>query len=245
MAKRAVSVVAALPEEVRDLRTRHRLRRRAGSSQSWQGTVAGVPVDLSLTGVGLVGARDGLTAILVRDEPEVLVFVGLAGALSAGLSVGELLVAERVALSAEPARGLSIPESPWQRRARALPGASTGTALSGPRILKRSAEKKELAARLPAGSGEAVVDMESFAWASVAHEAGLPFVILRAVSDAADDDLPSELDRALRPDGSVFRARLIGDVIRRHRLLGELIDLRDRVRQCSRALEEALVSIVG
>ncbi len=205
--------------------------------------MAGRPINLSCTGVGMPAARAGVAAILDRDAPAALIFVGLGGALSADLSVGDLLVAEHVALVEDPARSLSIPASSWQSRALALSGARVGTVLTGRRILSTAAEKLELASRIE--QQNATIDMESYAWATAASEAGLPFALLRIVSDRLADDLPPELNRALAPDGSLSRVGLLGATFRRPRLMLELLELRDRVGQCSRALEQALASILG
>jgi hypothetical protein len=45
-------------------------------------------------------------------------------------------------------------------------------------------------------------DMESAGVARAAHEAGLPFGVLRVVFDASNRELPSWLMRTVRPDGT-------------------------------------------
>ena len=50
-------------------------------------------------------------------------------------------------------------------------------------------------------SGAAIVDMETHAVAKAASDAGLPFVVVRAVSDTAAFALPRAAQAGFKPDG--------------------------------------------
>ncbi len=179
--------------------------------------------------------------------------MGTAGALSVGLRVGDLVVAERVLLDDEPgdngagdaAAGIPVPESPWFDRAAALPGAHLGTLVSSRRVASTAIGKHELGEHHRLGKATAAVDMESWEWASAAREAGIPFVIVRAVTDTASEDLPLDFNQALRTDGSLSQARVIRSAIRRPAALPGLLNLQGRVRLCAERLEQVLVSILG
>jgi hypothetical protein len=67
--------------------------------------------------------------------------------------------------------------------------------------------------RLLAPQGEAV-DMESFRILEEAQRRGIPSVAIRVISDAADEALPIDFDRAVRPDGTVNLMNLAGQAMR-------------------------------
>jgi adenosylhomocysteine nucleosidase len=60
------------------------------------------------------------------------------------------------------------------------------------------AQEKQRLRRLTDATG---LDMESAAVAAVAQERGVPMVIVRTVSDLADEDLPLDFNLFLRPTG--------------------------------------------
>ena len=57
--------------------------------------------------------------------------------------------------------------------------------------------------------GAAVVDLESAAFVEAADEAGVPWLVLRAVADTADESLPAWLDRCRDANGAIRRARVV------------------------------------
>ncbi len=63
-------------------------------------------------------------------------------------------------------------------------------------------------------TGALAADMESHAVAEVASAAGKPFIIVRAISDAADQALPVAATRFLGPDGQIRPRALIGIIAR-------------------------------
>ena len=72
-------------------------------------------------------------------------------------------------------------------------------------------------------TGATAVDMESLAAGLFARTRGLPFAILRAVSDPADRDLPPLALTAVDPQGRVNVRAVIGELIRSPSQFGRLI----------------------
>lgn len=238
-----IAIVAALPEEVRSLVRQHRLQ-RAGSGRTWRGVIAGVLVRVVCTGMGRLGARQGVVGLLEANPPSAFVFVGIAAAASEHLQVGDLVVASRVSSTEPGAPHIEVPESPWFERSTAVATARVATLLSVPRILSTAVEKRQVA-QLYASDGETlVVDMESYAWATAARDSGVPFAVICAVSDTAAEDLPLDLNPALRDDGSLSRARAVVCALRRPRCIPDLLRLRARVNLCSHRLAAAVASIL-
>jgi adenosylhomocysteine nucleosidase len=72
-----------------------------------------------------------------------------------------------------------------------------GMFVSAPTVVWQAEDKRRLH-RLTDATG---LDMESAALASVAEEEGVPMVIVRTVSDLAEEDLPLDFNLFLRPTG--------------------------------------------
>ena len=73
--------------------------------------------------------------------------------------------------------------------------ARAGRFVTVPRILWRACEKGKVAA----ATGAVGLDMESLAVGATAREHQVPFVIIRAVSELVDEDLPLDFNLFLTP----------------------------------------------
>lgn len=151
--------------------------------------------------------RDKL-ANLVPADCVGLVSAGCAGALASDLSVGDLVVASDVILidGSEFA-----PNEQWAEAVGAKTGAVPRPFFSDPgEHAATPADKAALRDRL----GADVVDEESFAVAQVAKAHGIPFLVLRAISDTADQTILPHDAQAQRPDGSEDIGPVIDDALR-------------------------------
>ena len=102
--------------------------------------------------------------------------------------------------------------------------------LTSPRIVGSAREKADLAARA------AMVDMESAAVARAARTHAIPFLAVRVVSDAADEDFPLDLNRYVDAGGNLQRARLAVAALCRPRGLGFLLRMRKMALAASQSL---------
>ncbi len=109
---------------------------------------------------------------------ETLMSFGIAGALSRKYPVGTLIVATEVVTETGTYPALSTAAGPAKAKKGRIFGAVT--------IAATPEEKRALRTQYDA----IAIDTESGAVARVAFEAGIPFVALRAISDAAKDGLP-------------------------------------------------------
>ena len=125
-------------------------------------------------------------------------------------------------------------------------------ALTASRIADTVAEKQRLMALALAKAGQgasalsAVVDLESSAFAAVAERAGVPWTVLRAVCDRADEGVPALLNRSRDDGGSVRRGRVARGLLGNPSALPKLLALGRRVRECAevlgRVVERALAA---
>lgn len=190
-------------------------RRRSGLT----GVVAALPAEarwlrasalaVRVGGVGAEHARRAARA-LIADGALALVSWGTAAALAPTLGIGTLVLADRVVGDSIPL----VPDLAWTARvAESLHGIVPlvrGTMACPTDVLRNANEKHALADR----SGAIAADMESAAIGAVAREAGLPWIVVRAISDAADTVVPSSVTSAIDGAGALNMFRLVGGLLR-------------------------------
>ena len=232
------AVVAALPEEIAPLRSRLTdvERRRAGPILLESGRLDGRGVVLAVTGDGERNARAGVAALLAAARAERLIVIGVAGALSRGLGAAALVVAGRV--TEERGKDLLGEAGEIGDVARAT-GARIAVVLSAAAIVDSAVEKQRLGGQIAAGL-PAVVDLESATYVAGAVAAGIPWLVLRAVSDTADESLPELLNRSRDAGGAVRRGRVLHGLLREPRALAPLLTMRGRVGRCAEVLARAV-----
>ena len=236
-----IAIVAGVREELAGLSRRLADAREVPlpEGRGRRGTLDGRPVVLAVAGDGASRAVRILEALLDALPCSGVLGVGVAGGLTDDLALGSLVVATRV-VSADGAEHLPEPAcvAAAQRH-----GARPVRVICSPALAATAVDKARLRER--AGEEAAVVDLESAAWAETARTRGLPWSILRVVSDAWDEDLPSFLIRAQRPDGSVARGRVaLGAMVVPSRI-PTLVRLASRVRQASERLADGAAAIMS
>jgi nucleoside phosphorylase len=210
-----ILIVSALPEEMTVLRRKFRRDDR---------------LVLAVTGSGPKRAERRLTDLLDRTSYAGVIGIGVAGSLAPDLRVGDLVVAREVR---DGIHRIQDPEAAWAVAAEAA-GAFPCTCVSVATVVS-SASGKAVLARDVAGR-PATVDCESATWGRIAASRGLPFAILRVISDAFEETLPACLSESQRADGSIDRLRIVlgalGDPVQIPRIVG----LARRVRRASSKL---------
>jgi len=96
-------------------------------------------------------------------------------------------------------------------------------------VVATPGEKAAVAAR----TGAAIVDMETHAFAAECERRGLPWTVVRGVSDTPEETLPAEVIRWVRPDGGTYAARAAWDLLRRPQLVPHIAGV---VRRANRVL---------
>jgi adenosylhomocysteine nucleosidase len=232
-------VLAPLPEELRALRQRLTPIERVhvpGLRRACRGSLQGSPTVLAVTGDGERKALRGIETALATFRPSHLLVIGVAGALTPELDVGDVIAARQVLQPDGQPR-----EPSHELLARAVEsGIPAGTVLTTTRLATTPEEKARLAVQ-PGVAAPAVVDLESAFYAQAADAAGVPWLVLRAVSDTATESLPPYLERCRDEGGAVQRGRVALQGLLRPWSLPVLLRLGRRVRLCSETLAEILI----
>ena len=133
--------------------------------------------------------------------------IGICGALSPQLRVGDAILASEVIAGQE----CFATHGSWTRELSArLPDAVVAP-LAGTDAMSTDRGSK---ARLRAATRASAVDMESHIAARVARVHGVPFAALRVVSDAAHRTLPPAAHVALHPSGRIDMAAVLRSLLR-------------------------------
>ncbi len=239
---RPTAIVAAMAEELAPLLRRTRVTRRTdlGCLRVECGELGGRAVVLAQTGVGRVRAARGAAALLERFDVDALIVVGVAGGLCPALVPGALVVAREVTDGTTRALRTG---GRWADRALRRDGVVAGTVVSSERILCTPEQKAR--AWNAAGRGpSAVVDMESAAFARVAAEKDVDLVVIRAISDSADETLPLDLNLCCDEYGQLNRLSVLRRAATRPATWGRLWQLRRRVSLCSDTLARFVESLL-
>ncbi|MGX8940703.1 5'-methylthioadenosine/S-adenosylhomocysteine nucleosidase [Symbiopectobacterium sp. Eva_TO] len=198
-----VGIIGAMEQEVTILRDRIEnlsTFARAGC-EIYSGWLNGVEVALLKSGIGKVSAAMGTTLLLEHTRPDIVINTGSAGGLAATPNVGDIVVssearyhdADVTAFGYEAGQMAGCPAAfPADTSLIALAeraivslqlNAVQGLIVSGDAFINGA----EPLARIRHTFPQAVaVEMEATAIAHVCHQFGVPFVVVRAISDVAD-----------------------------------------------------------
>jgi adenosylhomocysteine nucleosidase len=174
------------------------------------------------------GAADAARR-LVAGGATALVSFGLAGGLNPALRAGDILVPAKL-VEDGAVYNCAPALLAW------LGGPKAGPMLAGGEIAATVAQKSALFMTSQADA----IDLESGAVARIAAAAGLPFAVLRAVTDVAGCDLPPAALVALDQAGAIGLARVIGAVLRGPGQIPAILQLARAAGQARRALQNQL-----
>ncbi len=145
-----------------------------------------------------------------------VISIGLAGALSPLLKVGDVVIADQIITGAE---SWDCHEGWRVRLLSHLPHAHQGQLFGSDVIIHRCETK----AGLHQATGALAVDMESQVAARFAASRNLPLAGLRVISDDATHVLPPAALVAMKPDGGIAIGRVLGSLLRRPQQIPALI----------------------
>lgn len=165
------------------------------------GMLSGAPVVVAQCDVGMVNAAAFTQLLIDRFDVGGVVNTGVAGSLDAAIDIGDIVIATDAVnhvmdvgnLGYAPGQtpgldALAFASDPGLSEAAARAASElgiathTGRIASGDRFVRDDADKE----RIRATFGASCCEMEGAAIAQVCHLNGVPFAIVRAISDKAD-----------------------------------------------------------
>ena len=177
------------------------IKEKCGGIEYTLGKIGDTDVICAVCGVGKVFAAMCAQAMIVRYSPDCIVNTGVGGTLTRELSIGDVAISRAVVqhdMDTSPLgdpvgliSGINIIEIPASIelgekicKIAERSGVKTlcGTIASGDRFVADTDVKK----RLVDNFGAVVCEMEGAAVGQVCYVNGVPFVVVRAVSDDAD-----------------------------------------------------------
>ncbi|MCL2891459.1 5'-methylthioadenosine/S-adenosylhomocysteine nucleosidase [Brenneria tiliae] len=209
-----VGIIGAMEQEVTLLRDRIENRQtiqRAGC-EIYSGRLNGVEVALLKSGIGKVSAALGTTLLLEHSRPDVVINTGSAGGLAATLKVGDIVISDEVryhdadvtAFGYEPGQMAGCPAAfiadeglitlAQDAIAKLQLHAVRGLVVSGDAFINGADPLARIRRTFPQAIA---VEMEATAIAHVCHQFAVPFVIVRAISDVADQESHLSFDEFL------------------------------------------------
>ncbi|MCF6148948.1 MAG: hypothetical protein E3K37_09835 [Candidatus Kuenenia sp.] len=193
-----IVIFFALSQEIASLKSKVNLlgRIRFGHTIFYHAEFCGFPLALVQTGMGQ-NVFPVLQHLSQQFRIHLIISSGFAGALRSEIDVGDIVIGEKVLYVTdetpmkETQSNSVLPcESSIVDVANELSGRCQlkvhyGIIATTDKIIHLSSDKKLLGNNTSA----IAVDMESFMLAEQAHTLGIPFIIVRAISDRADENV--------------------------------------------------------
>ncbi len=244
MEERTIGLVAAMPEEIKPLLRLVRPYRKSSSEgfALYTFDCSGTPCRLIVSGMGGNRAKRAVEALCRSMRPALIISFGFGGAVKPGMEVGDLAVASSSRLyrdgcaNADNILALPIPvgirntlENVCAGHGRAV---HIGNFLTSDKILR----KKEVVGTLPPDIRNPVLDMETWAIAQAAAQAEIPLLALRAISDAADEELEFSLDQFVDREMNIRIWNVLTTIARKPRIIPQLMRLARNSRSAGKSL---------
>ena len=175
---------------------------------------------------------------LAADGASVIVSFGFAGGLRQGLASGSLLLPRRVLIEGGAPLEVGGEGALFEQAVESLAGLSPLTELDLVTVAEPLTTLDDKA-RAAGFTGAGAVDMESYWVAESCRDAGLACLVLRAITDPAEQRIPAAAAQAMAQDGRLQLGRLIAGLLRRPGDLPDLLRLASGSRKASAALRRA------
>lgn len=238
-----LAILGALHEEIADLLAAmepgavvHRIAMR----DFHVGTLWGTPCVIALSRIGKVAAAATASIVIQEFQVSRMIFTGLAGGLQPGVEVGDVVVASelmqhdmdarplfglheipllgRVRFDADVALSAMLQASAKQFLRQWPAGSASGAAkahhgliATGDVFVNHNDYAQTLRASLP---DALCVEMEGAAMAQICYEFGIPFAVMRVISDRADHAAKADFTAFLQNVARVYTAGILAPLLK-------------------------------
>lgn len=220
-----ILVTFAVPQESREFLAQ--LSHAGSLGPATVGNLGVEEVGVLHTGMGAKSAGEAVRKAIAELQPASVIAAGFAGGLLAELEDGQVIAAENLSTASLLQR---LP--PEVRRVRLT---SVVHALDTP----------EDKARVRGETGADAVDLESMAIAEACAETHTPVLVLRIISDAADEPLPLPADVAYDAEHQHIRPlAILTHLGEQPKAIDPLARFAHRLPEFQRVLAEAIVAAI-
>ncbi len=249
MEQDSIGLVVAMPEEVRSIVRRLGTYRKeqAGRFPVYLFRLDGRHVTLIQSGMGTEKAAAATEELIAFAKPGVLISAGLGGGVRQGLAIGDVVIAgQSLALSEgvisdagalENGRYLRAMQESFSHRPFRI---ADGTTITSGRIVPKGTARQLIAKEVM----NPVLDMETCAVAQTACRNGIPLVAVRAISDAAEEELLFSLDEITDRDLKVRIGKVLIAIAKKPRILPQLLRLAKNAKLAGNNLALVLEKLV-
>ena len=206
-----IGIIGAMEEEILLLKSKMSNKKEWTEAKAdfIEGQIGEVEVVLVRCGMGKVNAALTTTLLLAKHDIDLIVNTGSAGGIGAGLHVGDVVIASEIAYHDVDATvfGYSIGQVP-QMPARYIANQGTiektitaakktgltpvkGLIVTSDSFIASQAQTDVILSNFPDALAS---EMEGAAIAQVCYQFDVPFVIIRAMSDVADEEAGVSFD---------------------------------------------------
>lgn len=212
-----VGIIVAMEEEIRhliqafDYYELHEL----ANQKIYEGLIEGKEVAIVQSGIGKVNASIACSLLIGQFQVELVINTGSAGAIKNGLKIGDLVLSTELAYHDVDNRIFNyqygqIPQMPELyksdedliKKIEALSAenlkAHKGLIVSGDSFVSSDEETKRIKKYFP---NALVTEMEGAAIAQTCYQFDIPFIVIRAVSDTADESAEMDFDEFVQLAG--------------------------------------------
>jgi len=224
---RATLLVVALPLELRGIA-------RAIGAKPHGSIAIGRLGDRRAVGLA-VGLGGGSARAIAEHGPGLVISCGFSAGLDPSLRPGDIVLATSVCDDDRDSMAVAEPVLRSARAAlRGVPHVAEGEIVCTTRVAVTRADKRVLAR-----PGRLAVDLESWAAAYAARNAGIPWLAIRVVLDPMDGALPA----FTRDPHAGYVLPALRHALRGPRAMFELARCGSRARVASRSLQRALACL--
>jgi adenosylhomocysteine nucleosidase len=204
-----------------------------------RGRLRGRSVVVIRSGPGRQAAARATEALIDGHRPAWIISAGLAGGLSPQLGRNDILMADTVVDAGGDRLSIDLRVDPDSLRR--TPGVHVGPLLSGDRVVRLPAEKRDLGEKHQA----LAVDMETYAAAEVCRRRRFRFLAVRVIGDTADEELAPEVRGLLKQKSRTAKlGAVLGAVWRRPSSVKDMYRLRENALVASDRLGRFLAATI-
>lgn len=209
--------------------------------QLWRTNVGEMDVTVMVTGMGTQAAAQAMDLMMRMADNnryfDVCISSGLAGALRKGLLPGAI-IAPQTLLAEVPHADLGLDQLKVDKelRERALEAGAVcvDCLLTAGKVLAKRQQKQACSSKAQS------VDMESFEIVKAANVWGARTLVLRAISDTADEDLPINFNRTFSKRKQISVAKVLVELLKNPLALPALVRFGKQSRRAAKALTKFL-----